>query len=230
MAFLISAHIVRDEPDATRLGELPSSIGWRVYHHQSANVYIIDTFRAARPAEYPFQTRLPAADIPLELPSDLSALEAFYGFLQKHGLADSFKTSYINFGLLLNRVLGMPVLSLISDDDQMDFAATACDGMLARLKCRCGDLIVTHDAGETQIQPLIPEFEEDEEFLTNLEELRVAVRGATVADRNRPWDSRLHGIAMDEWKRFANTDALILGLGSFDPPDDERDWRLLGES
>ena len=227
MSYLITAHIIQDEPDVNRLDELPASIGWRVYHHQSADVYLIDAYRAAKPVDYPFQTPVPATDIPLELSENLKSLEELYQYLYKHDAANSFKKSYINFALLLNQLLELPVLSFISDDEEWDFAVTVQDGFVERLKCRCDDLIVDYNGGQTSIQPLVPEFEGDAEFLSDLEALHKAVPGVAIADRNVPWETRLHGIAIEEWKRFASTETLILGLGSFDPPEDESDWRLL---
>ena len=228
MGHLISAHIARDKPDANRLAKLPSSIGYRVYFHQSAHVYVIDAFRASRPTDYPFQTPVPAADIPLEFPAELNDLESVQGYLSKRKLANSFKTTYINFGLLLSSLLSTPILSIISDDDEWDFACFVDEGALQRLNCRCGDLLVTYERGETRIQPLIPPYETDDEFLTNLDDLRTAIPHITVDDRNVTWDTQLHAISIQEWRRFSGTDTLILGLGSFDPAKDEADWKLIG--
>lgn len=230
MGYLISAHIARDKPDAGRIAELPSSIGHRVYYHRSANFYVVDAFRASRPADYPFQTPVPAADIPLDLPAELNELESVYRYLNKLQLANSFKKSYINFALLLNRLLGTQILSIISDDDEWDFACTVGNGVLSRLNCRCADLLITYENGTTRIQPLAPEFDDDDEFLTSLDDLRSAIPNITVADRDVPWDSQLHAIAIQEWQRFSNTDTLVLGLGSFDPPADEADWELISGS
>ncbi|MEZ6093258.1 MAG: hypothetical protein R3C03_03325 [Pirellulaceae bacterium] len=138
--------------------------------------------------------------------------------------------SYINFGLLLNRLLGTQILSIISDDDECDFACTVGDGALSRLNCRCGDLLITYDDRTTQIQPLAPEFEDDDDFLTNLDDLRSAIPNIAIADRDLPRDSQLHAIAIQEWRRFGKSESLILGLGSFDPPDDEFDWQLIDGS
>ena len=162
-------------------------------------LHILDAFRASRPAEYPFQASVPAADIPLELPAELKELETVYTYMNKLKLANAFKKSYINFALLLNRILEMPILSFVSDDDELDFACTVSDGALSRLRCRCGDLLVSYSDGETQILPLVPEFEDDDESLTNLNDLRSAIPSITVADRNVPWDSHLHAIATQEW-------------------------------
>lgn len=230
MGYLISAHIVRDRPDVTRLSELPDSIGHRVYHQRTADVWMFDVFRASRQPDYPFQTLVPTADISLDLPPELSDLQSIYKHLGSIDLANAFKRSYVSLALLLNRIFGTPVLSFVSDDDELDFACTADNDALSRLKCRCGDLVITFQDGSTQIQPLVPEFDDDEEFLTNLEDLSAAVPGVSIAARDVPWDTQLHAIAIEEWRRFADTDELILGLGSFDPPSDESDWELVADA
>ena len=130
---------------------------------------------------------------------------------------------------MLSQRLQMPVLSLVSDDDELDFACTSDQGSLVRLKCHSGDLLITYEAGQTHIQPLLPEFEEDDEFLSELNQVRTVCPGATVAERDVPWDAKLHAVATSEWLRFANTDRAILGLGSFDPPEDETDWEYIGQ-
>ncbi len=72
------------------------------------------------------------------------------------------------------------------------------------------------------------EFEEDD-GLTDVDELRKALPLFTVLDRNVPWDSRLHSVAIDNYLFFAKTSDLILGLGSFDPPKMKRNGRYLGK-
>ncbi len=227
MGYLISAHIARELPNLDRIGELPESIGCRIYHHQSADVYLIDAFRASRPPVYPFQTPLPAGDVPLEVASAISSLESVYAYLNKRKLANSFKMFYINFAILLNRLLKVSILSFITDDDEWDFACVANEGALCRLRCRCEDLVITYDGASTQIQPL--SLECDDGFLTNLDDLRAEVPNVTVHERNVPWNSQLHAIAIEEWRRFIQSQDLILGLGSFDPPEDELQWKLISE-
>lgn len=227
MGYLISAHIVRTKPKAGGLSSLPPSIGHRVYYHRSAKVYIIDAFRSARPPAYPFQSTVPAADIPLELPPELSSLEKVYGYLNKHKLANSFKKSYINFSLLLARSLKQRVLSFVSDDDGLDFACIAADGLLEKLRCRAEDLEISFANGATRIQPLQPEMDGEQDILTDLNNLRAALPEISVSDRTTPWDQQLHAIALQEVQAFTGINAPILGLGSFDPPEDEKDWELI---
>lgn len=162
MGNLITAHVTLQEPRANDLASIPKSIGYRIYHHRAAKLFLIDAFPASKPPKWPFSARLPATDIPLELPPDLTDLESLYRFLLKRGLADYFKTSYINSSLLLNRLLKSPVLSFASNDDGLDFACVALREHVERIEFTCEDLHVTYANGTASIQPLVPEFEEDD--------------------------------------------------------------------
>lgn len=228
MGNLITAHITLQEPNTNDLASIPKSIGFRIYHHRTAKLFLIDAFPASKPPKWPFSAKLPATEIPLELPPELTALESLYRYLLKRGLADCFRTSYINFALLLNRSLKMPVLSFASNDDGLDLACVASNEQVQRLDFTCEDLHVTYANGTASIQPLVPEFEEDD-GLTDVGDLRAALPLLTVHDRDIPWDSRLHSVAISNYLSFAKTTDLILGLGSFDPPVDEAEWTLLGE-
>ena len=42
-----------------------------------------------------------------------------------------------------------------------------------------------------------------------------------------PWNTQLHAIATEELQAFAGIKEAILGLRSFDPPEDESEWRLV---
>ncbi|ADB15831.1 hypothetical protein Psta_1149 [Pirellula staleyi DSM 6068] len=226
MGYLVTAHVLREKPDLSRLGELPKSVGFRVYLHRAANLYLLDTFRPAKVPQYPFQTLLPAADIPLKLPPGLESLERIYSRFGPLNLANGFKKSYINAALLLNRLLQSPVFSFVSNDDDLDFTCSAVGGSLNRLKCRCGDLVISFDGKRAQIAPLVPD-EEDEDLLTDTAALKSAMPEVEVLERQTPWDTQLHCIAMEELQAFAGIKEMILGLGSFDPPEDESEWRLV---
>lgn len=227
MGYLITAHVFREKADWPRLAELPASIGYRVYLHRTARLYLLDTFRSSRPPDFPFQTPIPAADIALELPASLDVLEKAYTYLASLERANSFKKSYVNACLLLHRLLDVPVFSFIADDDQLDFACSAAEGRLARLKCRSEDLLLTYDNQALEIAPLVMEEEEDEEFLTDMGALKKALPVAKVLARETPWTGQLHAIAMEELVRFTGSRQPILGLGSFDPPSDEADWEVI---
>jgi hypothetical protein len=227
MGNLVTAHVLREKPDVGRLAELPKSIGYRVYLHRAANLYLLDNFRPTKVPEYPFQTLLPSADIPLELPPGLETLERLYARLGPLDFANGFKKSYINAALLLNRLLQMPVFSFASNDDELDFTCSAANGALSRLKCRCGDLMISYDDGKVQIAPLVPEAEEDDDQLTDTAALAAALPGLEVLPRDTPWNAQLHSVAIEELQSFAGINEPILGLGSFDPPEDESEWELV---
>jgi hypothetical protein len=190
---------------------------------------MLDTHRSNRRPDFPFQTTLPTADISLDLPDSLEILEQLYLFLNRQKLANGFKKSYINFAAQLSTIVSGPVLSFISDDDEFDFVCTAQEGIVQRVKCRCTDLIIAHDRQSTTVTPLLPEFEDDAEFLTDTSELEGSVPGLNVAPRTTPWNPQLHLIASEEVRRFTGHSSAILGLGSFDPPTDEAEWELITE-
>jgi hypothetical protein len=227
MGYLITAHVFPEKPNLSRLAELPKSVGYRVYLHRAVNLYLLDTFRPSKVPQYPFQTLLPSVDIPLELPTGLEVLERIYSRLGPLKFANGFKKSYINAALLLNRLLQLPVFSFASDDGELDFTCSATNGALSRLKCRCGDLVISFDNKKAQIAPLVPEEEEDEDALTDTASLRSALPDVEILPRETPWNTQLHSIAIEELKVFAGIKEAILGLGSFDPPEDESDWQLV---
>ena len=130
--------------------------------------------------------------------------------------------------MLLNALVNQPVLSFVADDDQLDFACVADECRLSKLHCRAEDLELLFDNGVAQIQPLQPEMDGEEEILTNLTELRISLPDIAVADRRVPWDPQLHFVAIRELLTFAGIKEPILGLGSFDPPEDESELELIG--
>ncbi len=225
MGYLIAAHVFPEKPELSRLAELPKSIGYRVYLHRAVNLYLLDTFRPSKAPQYPFQTLLPPADIPLDLPADLEILERLYAQLHRLKFANGFKKSYINATLLLHRLLQLPVFSFASNDDGLDFTCSATSGSLSRLKCRCADLVINFDNKKAQIAPLVPE--EDVDTLTDTPGLKAALPDVEVLPRETPWNTQLHSIAIEELAVFAGIKEPILGLGSFDPPKDEPDWQLV---
>lgn len=227
MGALITAHVFRDKPNFSRLAELPKSIGYRAYLHRGADLYLLDTFRASKVPEFPFQTLIPSADIPLEMPPTLEILQRLYSRFGSLGLANPFKKSYINAALLLSRLLQVPVFSFASDDDELDFTCSASNEAFLRLRCRCGDLLVSYDNKKLQVAPLVPEDEEDEHVLTDTTRLKSALPEIEILPRETPWKTELHWIAAEELRAFANLSDTILGLGTWDPPEDESEWQLI---
>jgi hypothetical protein len=225
MGYLITAHVFSERANLSRLAELPKTIGYRVYWHPTAKHYVLDTFRPIKMPQYPFQTLLPSADIPLEFPPDVEVLERVYSRLGPLKLANGFKKSYINGALLLNRLVDVPVFSFASDDDELDFTCSASDGALSRLRCRCGDLVITSSDARVEIAPLQPE--EDDDLLTDTAALQSALPDVRILPRETAWNTQLHWIAIEEFQAFAGIKDSILGLGSFDPPADESDWQLV---
>ena len=88
-------------------------------------------------------------------------------------------------------------------------------------------MLITSVSGEPTIQPFVPEFEDDVEFLTDTAAIQSAIPGLVVLDRTVEWPAGLNAIAIQDWLSFSGFGQPIIGLGSFDPPSDESDWELL---
>lgn len=227
MGYSISAHIVKSKPEVGKLTSLPQSIGYRWYKNKSFDLYAMDTFSPARSAEYPFQSRLPTKDVSLEMPPGLEVLTALHNALTKLQLANGFSRGYISFSLNLSKLLSTPILSIVSDDDSTDFACTAANGTLTRINCRCEDLQIGYSDGQLRIQPLVPESDEDEDCLTDLEMLKSLLPDVPIEERTTLWNAELHALASEEWKLFTGgVDQEMLGLGTFDP-EYEPHWEVI---
>lgn len=166
-------------------------------------------------------------DISLEMPPGLEALNSLNNALTKLGLANGFSRGYTSFSLNLNKLLSMPILSIVSDDDSIDFACIVANGKLMRINCRCEDLQIRYSGGQLRIQPLVPESAEDEDCLTDLELLKSLLPDVPIEERTTPWNAELHALASEEWKLFTGgVDQEMLGLGTFDP-EYEPHWEVI---
>jgi hypothetical protein len=232
MANLISAHLLAGECDFGVLSQLPASCGYTVYFHEGIGRYLLDVYSSRKRPRGPFWSLVPAVDLPLELPPELGVLNEFHDLLARQKRANGFKRSYVSCALLLSQLLGTEVLSLVTDDDQLDFACRARGGAVTRLHFRCEDLQATYTPDGFWIEPMFSEDEPDDdegELLTDLAELRAAIPSAMVADRTWPMPTQLHELAMREVAAFTGEARPILGLGSFDPPEDEAQWRKIAQ-
>ncbi len=87
--------------------------------------------------------------------------------------------------------------------------------------------MVSYENTKLLIAPLVPEAEQNEDLLTDTSSLGSALPDAEILPRETPWSTQLHAIATEELQAFAGIKEAILGVGSFDPPEDESEWRLL---
>src|SRR5262245_28916673 len=125
MAYLISAHFLKQRPDPAQLrAALPNSIGFTVYEHETHPVFAIDTYRATKPSRYPFSAATPATDLSLDISAELSTI---YEQLRAENAANGLKRSYINLCRALSTATTQEVLSVYADDDGNDFTCL-CGG------------------------------------------------------------------------------------------------------
>jgi hypothetical protein len=188
---------------------------------------LLDIYASRKPPKFPFCSLAPAADLPLDLPTELSRLNQFYEVLVRLNRANGFKRSYVNLALLLSQWLSSDVMSFVTNDDQLDFACTVRGGALTRLHFRCDDLLVTYSPERLLIEPSFSEEEPDADWLTDLTDLRAALPFAEISERTIPMPTALHSLATREVAEFTGVKQPILGLGSFDPPQDQSQWRKI---
>lgn len=214
MGYLIVAHVTKQAPDTAKLAAaLPSSIAWSLHRDDEANAFYIDTYKAGRAQEWPFTSMPPTKDISLEFAPDLASLQAVYRALEEAQLANAFKRGLLNMNLALSKALQLPVCSLCSDDEGLDFVCISESGRLQRLRCECGDLDIVYEPGKVTIQPLLQEEEDD---LTDMSDLHDPLTGIQVLDRNVTQTPLLHFVASTEVTAFLGVKQAPLGLGSFD--------------
>jgi hypothetical protein len=219
MGYLLSGHIVKEDAPFQRLDGLPKSISWRVFRQRNLNAFFIETFTAGRKPKWPFTEMPTVLDIPLDLPSDLEILTRVYSNLRKVRLANSFKCGMINLNLLICKLLKSETFTFCADDDDLDFICISVSGKLTRLHCQCGDLEIIHGPDGTVIQPLRPEFQEDEDFLTDVGQFDLEMTDLTIRPRDKSWPTGLHKIAAQEAIKYLSIDKPPLGLGTFDDPE-----------
>jgi hypothetical protein len=223
-----SAHVWRSGAAATPLETLlPQSIGYRLYRHSALQFDFLDVFRRGRAPEHPFSALLPSADLPLELPPELAALDLVYRYLKTIGRANGLKRSYINLCLLLSRALGVRCLSLAADEVDLDFACVAEGGRLTHLSAACSDLTVSFADGQTVIEPSAPPPGDRADI--SQRELREALPEVRVTARI-PWPGDdLHPNVLAEWRRFGSNAPAVIGLGQRDFSFDKRDFEVIAE-
>jgi hypothetical protein len=214
MGYLVTAHVIKSEPDLARLEALPKGIAWAAYRESDASAWYLDTFEAGRNHEWPF-TSLPVyKELPRDLPDSLGPLSRVHAALKAAKLADGFVGTFLNLNLLLSRTLQLPVLSFCSDDEGVDFACLSEGGVLRRLRCNCYDIVVTFSEGKVAIQPL--QLDDDDVEQTDLSALHDPVNGISVMERKQYPPRRLHQVACEEAMAFLGTAEPPLGIGSFD--------------
>jgi hypothetical protein len=150
--YFVGMHLTKQPPEAEAIRDaLPPSIGFRVYRHSTLDIFAINTFAGTDPPRYPFTNDTSARDLSLELGHHLRSLAETYEKLRRSGGANGIKRSYINLAEKLSEVLGQPVLSICSNDDDLDFACLAEKGMAAIIIALCDETLVRYVNGITEI-------------------------------------------------------------------------------
>lgn len=214
MGFYVAAHVFTSAPDLAKLEALPGHVAWAVYRDEDARTWFLDAFEPGKKHEWPFTSMPHSKSLPRDLPESLSQLSRVYAGLRKARIADSFDIAFLNLNLLLSKTLQLPVSSVCSDDDGLDFACVSHNGILQRLRCECSDVEIVFRDGKVEIQPV--RIQDDDFDLTDLTDLHDPASGISVLERNKDHSSLLHLIAGQELSAFLGTSTPPLGLGRFD--------------
>ncbi len=216
MGYLISSHIVKADADLDKLKDLPEEISFRAYQQDGLDYIFIDFFPANKIPKYPFQRIAPSTGIPLEFSEQHEILNTLYKNLKACGAANSFKRAIANFNRKVSKLLDTEVLSIASDDDDLDFAVRSSSGNFLSINFRADDLDINYINGQVTLQPLITEESEPLIDLSSIESDNFIIK-----ERDKEFSTLLHDVAAKAVTSFIGSTDTILGLSSFDPPEIE---------
>lgn len=135
MAYLRFLAVVAELSDTSSLHRLPESMPWRAYRTEDGLV-LIEWLRRPNPNNVPcspvvfpkrptFSCRPSGVSFKTNFDVRAPGLDALYAQLGKQRRAGTFPVVAVHSALLLNSLIGCPVLSIASDDDEWDFACEA---------------------------------------------------------------------------------------------------------
>lgn len=216
MGYLVTGHVLTSEPDPKRLSALPPDVCWSLYRHDAPRIWLLDTFRKARPNRWPFTEVILRGD-KSELASHAPALTAVI----EEMIASRIEMAGYGHWLLSRQIsdlLQAQVFSFASDDDVMQLTCTCDRGRILSARRDTELLEIRFEHPAVSVTPLAYEEDRDlapaPELLTKLAALPgVKVESARMVAAG---GGRLHGIVLDDWPPAAGDPVQLLSLGSFD--------------
>jgi hypothetical protein len=192
-----AGHFVLVEADFTRLAGLPAGVGFRVYARsfRRRTVWLIGTGSAPHrgrkwdPGDHPF-----AEEAPLGSPSAVAAVRAlarpFYDAIDRLAGTQSMELS---LGHEMAALLGVPVLSFLSDPDADDELVCINEPTaVRRVVCQRAGLVLEFTGGVLEVSPSCPPALAD-------------LRGVRSAASPRPYNEFIHGLVVAEVDAFAGS-------------------------
>lgn len=205
----VTAHMVRGSFDASALARL-SKLRWRAYRDDGADAWLIDVYTDERSAKWPF-TLHPSA---LKAAGKANEASLLQDVLRRIGARDVPALSFAAFNLMLSETLGVEVLSISSDDEEIDMACRSRDGRIEEIAVEYYDVDLRWRDGLVEAQLLIDPYASDEDVTS--EEAFKGLRDVNVLPRTVELQPLLHHLAAGKTREFLGGRETFLDLSSFD--------------
>lgn len=204
MGYLVEWHIPKHKFDFDVLNRLPSGLAVSVFRIDGCDLDLVYADFAARKF------------FPQQFDDKYDKLNSLYETLVEMGLYVSPYSQVVNLNLWLSQALKDEVISVVSNDDQLDLAVQSRSGSLSRLRFRTDEIEVLYENDDVQIIPFFPELSEPEVNLKNFDN-----RDFIIQPREKVMSSELHEIAAEEVVSFLGIKPQLIGLATWEF-DEER--------
>lgn len=210
MGYGVTAHLITAMPDEAALNKLPKGLRWRAYRDDKADAWLVDVFGDdARSEKYPF-TQNPFAWDAIGTPQDL---QLFADVLSR--LECGAPLGFFELNRILSEHLRQAVLSVTSDDEDLDCAVNSNNGAIERVEVEPYNGRIVWTPSGVGVRPLSSE-EDDPDLEPGLDlESLAGLPGVTILPPGES-NSLLHNLALQRERDFLSGRQSFLDLGSFD--------------
>jgi hypothetical protein len=224
MGYRIAAHVAPPDVEPSRLTELEPALGVRVWSHRAPPLTVVEIWRATRKEPWPLSDFLDQDDLSPAVREQIPPLDATVEILRAHDYGVPGIHGELNLGLQISGLMACRTCSFVTDDEADSLFAVCDRGRVVRVRCVRQDLDMTWAAGSLDVYPMVPSDEDPETaemFLARTAtDALAAIAGVRVHAREREWSNRLHGMVLDELGAELRSPEPIVGLGTWDPPQD----------
>jgi len=213
MGYLVEWHIPKGKFDFDVLDTLPPDLWTNVFEIDECEFSLIDAdFRSSKIFPKSFDSKYDKLN---RLYESLTKAGTYVPLIDA-GLEIALNPQVVNLNLWLSNALQDEVISIQSNDDQLDLAVQSKSGSLSRLRFRAEDIEVLYENDEVHIFPLVTELGGPVVDLKKFDN-----GDFTIHPREKEQTSELHEIAAEEIVSFLGIKPQTIGLATWDF-DEER--------
>lgn len=211
--YAVTAHMVGGSFDPNVLAKF-SKMPWRAYRDDGADAWLIDFYADKQSAKWPF-TQYPSG---LKAGGNANEASLLRDVLKRVGARDVPALSLAAFNSLLSKTLGAEVLSISSDDEEIDMSCRSRDGRIEEIAVEYYDVDLRWRDGQVEAQLLIDPYASDEDVTESAtsEKSFKGLRNVKVLPRTVEMQSLLHHLAAGKAREFLGGCETFLDLSSFD--------------